>query len=412
MNSEKTRRLQLLGLLALGLVRSVNGVKPDAYGNVEITVSSGGTGGDTVTNITVNGVKPDENGNIEITVNGVKPDENGNIQLSDGVTPKLRINESTYAWEVSYDEGKTWESLGVIAKGEDGEDGEDGDNGATFTPAVDADGNLSWSNDKGLNNPGTVNIKGPKPEAGKDYYTSEEKTVFVESVMEEIPYLTALDTVIETDKIVMTQSLSDGTTSVLTALLDENYMPYQATVDGRVIPMTWTLPESNEDEETPVDPEPEPEPDEPVEEEWDGVLFDNGVTNEEVTGGWDTDGYSLGTNYPNNGSGSVGDTIAVATSAAYTSCIVGTEIAVDLTDWNTLTAEVSEATNAFELSSALRVCSTKEAENTAAAVTLVSGTNTIDISALSGSYYIAVSVSGSSTIPNMTAAVTKLFASK
>lgn len=35
-----------------------------------------------------------------------------------------------------------------------------GANGATFTPAVDSAGNLSWSNDKGLANPNTVNIKG------------------------------------------------------------------------------------------------------------------------------------------------------------------------------------------------------------------------------------------------------------
>ena len=35
-----------------------------------------------------------------------------------------------------------------------------GTNGATFTPAVDDAGNLSWSNDKGLANPNTVNIKG------------------------------------------------------------------------------------------------------------------------------------------------------------------------------------------------------------------------------------------------------------
>ena len=35
-----------------------------------------------------------------------------------------------------------------------------GANGATFTPAVDSEGNLSWSNDKGLDNPVTVNIKG------------------------------------------------------------------------------------------------------------------------------------------------------------------------------------------------------------------------------------------------------------
>ena len=41
-----------------------------------------------------------------------------------------------------------------------------GTNGATFTPAVDDAGNLSWSNDKGLANPATVNIKGAKGDAG------------------------------------------------------------------------------------------------------------------------------------------------------------------------------------------------------------------------------------------------------
>lgn len=35
--------------------------------------------------------------------------------------------------------------------------------GATFTPSVDADGNLSWTNDKGRDNPATVNIKGYSP---------------------------------------------------------------------------------------------------------------------------------------------------------------------------------------------------------------------------------------------------------
>ena len=36
-------------------------------------------------------------------------------------------------------------------------------NGATFTPSVDLDGNLSWTNDKGRENPATVNIKGYSP---------------------------------------------------------------------------------------------------------------------------------------------------------------------------------------------------------------------------------------------------------
>lgn len=39
-------------------------------------------------------------------------------------------------------------------------------NGATFTPSVDNDGNISWSNDKGLDNPETKNIRGPQGEQG------------------------------------------------------------------------------------------------------------------------------------------------------------------------------------------------------------------------------------------------------
>ena len=37
-----------------------------------------------------------------------------------------------------------------------------GENGATFTPSVSADGVISWTNDKGLDNPDPVNIKGKK----------------------------------------------------------------------------------------------------------------------------------------------------------------------------------------------------------------------------------------------------------
>jgi hypothetical protein len=39
--------------------------------------------------------------------------------------------------------------------------GEDGEAGATFYPEVSEDGTLSWTNDKGLENPESVNVKGP-----------------------------------------------------------------------------------------------------------------------------------------------------------------------------------------------------------------------------------------------------------
>lgn len=62
-----------------------------------------------------------------------------------------------------------------------------GIDGATFYPEVDAEGNLSWTNDKGLDNPKTVNIKGVQgdkgdkgeagytPVKGVDYWTEEDK---------------------------------------------------------------------------------------------------------------------------------------------------------------------------------------------------------------------------------------------
>lgn len=52
--------------------------------------------------------------------------------------------------------------------GTNGKDGADGEDGATFTPSVDSAGNLSWTNNKGLTNPPTVNIKGPKGDKGDD----------------------------------------------------------------------------------------------------------------------------------------------------------------------------------------------------------------------------------------------------
>ena len=44
--------------------------------------------------------------------------------------------------------------------------GETGEKGATFSPQMDGNGNLSWVNDKGLPNPQTVNLRGDKGEKG------------------------------------------------------------------------------------------------------------------------------------------------------------------------------------------------------------------------------------------------------
>lgn len=46
------------------------------------------------------------------------------------------------------------------------DDGAAGSNGATFTPSVDVDGDISWTNDAGLPNPPTQNIMGPAGSSG------------------------------------------------------------------------------------------------------------------------------------------------------------------------------------------------------------------------------------------------------
>lgn len=51
-------------------------------------------------------------------------------------------------------------------EGPEGPQGPQGETGPYFTPSVDSNGDLSWSNNGGLINPSTVNIKGPQGEQG------------------------------------------------------------------------------------------------------------------------------------------------------------------------------------------------------------------------------------------------------
>ena len=64
----------------------------------------------------------------------------------------------------------------LLAAKENGEfNGKNGDNGATFIPLVSPTGDLSWSNDKNLPNPETVNIKGdPGEPFTYDMFTTEQ----------------------------------------------------------------------------------------------------------------------------------------------------------------------------------------------------------------------------------------------
>ena len=65
---------------------------------------------------------------------------------------------TVYMWDTTSGTG-AWISQGALQ-------GTKGDAGAVFTPNVTAAGVLSWTNDGGLTNPQSVNIKGPKGERG------------------------------------------------------------------------------------------------------------------------------------------------------------------------------------------------------------------------------------------------------
>lgn len=79
--------------------------------------------------------------------------------------------------------------------GGSGSGGADGEDGATFIPTVSSEGVISWTNNKGLDNPEPVNIKGkdgdtgpqgPAPIKGTDYFTEAEKQEMISAVLNNI----------------------------------------------------------------------------------------------------------------------------------------------------------------------------------------------------------------------------------
>ena len=74
-----------------------------------------------------------------------------------GTEPPYNI----YVWDSL---NVTWVNNGPIQ----GSKGDDGNDGTTFTPSVDASGNLTWTNDGGKTNPTARNIMGPQGIPGQD----------------------------------------------------------------------------------------------------------------------------------------------------------------------------------------------------------------------------------------------------
>lgn len=105
------------------------------------------------------------------TAGKVKPDGTTITVDADGTIHSIGggTGGASSADHVSYNDTKT--QLGVTTVqgaiehlAEAG--GTKGDDGATFTPSVSSEGVISWTNDKNLDNPTPVNIKGPKGDIG------------------------------------------------------------------------------------------------------------------------------------------------------------------------------------------------------------------------------------------------------
>ena len=77
---------------------------------------------------------------------------------------EIPVASSTILGGIKVGANLTIEEDGTLNAG--GGSGASGENGATFTPSVSEDGIISWTNDKGLENPTSVNIKGPKGDTG------------------------------------------------------------------------------------------------------------------------------------------------------------------------------------------------------------------------------------------------------
>ena len=104
-------------------------------------------------------------------------DGKNGIDGKDGITPELRVG-SDNIWQISYDGGQTWTSLGVKATGEkgeqgtagqDGRDGADGKDGADgqdgLVPYIGTNGNWWLGNtDTGVQ----ASAKGAKGDPGRD----------------------------------------------------------------------------------------------------------------------------------------------------------------------------------------------------------------------------------------------------
>lgn len=98
--------------------------------------------------------------------------------LADNIAYLVGNDTDGYDLYVQLQDTQTWQNVGKVEvveglpgdpgpQGPQGPQGIQGKPGAVYTPDLSANGDISWSNNGGLPNPPTVNIKGPKGDPGQ-----------------------------------------------------------------------------------------------------------------------------------------------------------------------------------------------------------------------------------------------------
>lgn len=157
------------------------------------------------------------------------------IQGVQGIQGPQGATGATGAQGPKGDKGDKGDTGANGTNGTNGKDGADGEDGATFTPSVDSAGNLSWTNNKGLTNPPTVNIKGPKGDKG-DAGEGGGSSGVVDNSVEEIYFHPNEDWVISellpNKKYVVWASSSSNSLSLTISSLGGDLSSETTTIDS------------------------------------------------------------------------------------------------------------------------------------------------------------------------------------
>lgn len=226
-------------------LKTING--ESVVGEGDITIA-GGTGekGD-------KGDKGDTGVGVQSVTQTTTSDADGGsnvvtVTLSDGTTSTFTVKNGSKGSQgeqgIQGVQGIQGEKGDAGANGTNGKDGADGEDGATFTPSVDSAGNLSWTNNKGLANPPTVNIKGPKGDAGEgggsSGGTAEKEIVSITNGVIEA---------LEPNKIYILENINNSEFEIQSIIAaDEKYAEYsviiaaEAFIGGQGYSPSLTLP--------------------------------------------------------------------------------------------------------------------------------------------------------------------------